>query len=550
MDPNERPCTFCNASTDDSAAVRGRGVVICRSCVGRGLVSSMAPRTGLELPEADTPCALCEGNTPDSALFRGNVHDARICTSCLARSYAFLADTAALRGRREDFAHLGERSLASLIRDHFAAVGLDDVVTAVRSFPEYTRVDVHRTLDQALSGSPCHGVYQQYAHDTLTFAAMLQAGHGGEATVAPLQYDELDVGEAQPARCLKSGLWFAADPCPHVVLMTKDQTYGRSVGWHVEIAVPKGPRGSDVARALFEAIETAVAGSTTYRGKVISLDRDPHMRGTSATVAVHRLPSVDRSALVLPDPTLRLLERNVFDFVARRERLRQMGLPTKKGLLFYGPPGTGKTHTLRYLAGALPDHTTLLVTADQVGLIADYMVLARLLAPSVLVIEDADLIARERERIDATCEEVLLNKLLNEMDGLRPDAEILFVLTTNRPQALEAALTARPGRIDQAIEFPLPDAAGRRKLALLYGRGATVGEEALARIVERTDRTSAAFIKELMRRAAQFALHRDDGATIGAADVDEALEELLFAGGRLNAALLGAAGAVSEDSAT
>jgi len=33
-----------------------------------------------------------------------------------------------------------------------------------------------------------------------------------------------------------------------------------------------------------------------------------------------------------------------------------------------------------------------------------------------------------------------LNKLLNEMDGLRSDAEILFVLTTNRPEALATAM--------------------------------------------------------------------------------------------------------------
>ena len=40
------------------------------------------------------------------------------------------------------------------------------------------------------------------------------------------------------------------------------------------------------------------------------------------------------------------------------------------------------------------------------------------------------------------------NNLLNEMDGLRPDADILFILTTNRPDALEDALAARPGRVD------------------------------------------------------------------------------------------------------
>ena len=50
----------------------------------------------------------------------------------------------------------------------------------------------------------------------------------------------------------------------------------------------------------------------------------------------------------------------------------------------------------------------------------------------------------------------MLNGLLNEMDGLKADADILFVLTTNRPEQLEGALAGRPGRIDQAIEVTLP----------------------------------------------------------------------------------------------
>jgi ATP-dependent 26S proteasome regulatory subunit len=53
------------------------------------------------------------------------------------------------------------------------------------------------------------------------------------------------------------------------------------------------------------------------------------------------------------------------------------------------------------------------------------------------------------------------------MDGLKQDADILLILTTNRPEQLERALAGRPGRIDQAIEVPLPDEAGRGKLVQL-----------------------------------------------------------------------------------
>jgi cell division protease FtsH len=243
--------------------------------------------------------------------------------------------------------------------------------------------------------------------------------------------------------------------------------------------------------------------------------------------------------VILPARTLELLERNVIRFVGLRSRLNGLGLATKKGLLFYGPPGTGKTHTIHYLAGSLPGHTTLLITAEQVGHLDEYMTLARLLQPSIVVIEDVDLIARDRAKMDSPCEEVLLNKLLNEMDGLRADAEILFVLTTNRPETLEAALASRPGRVDQAIEFPLPDDEGRTKLVRLYARGVEVPEEVVRATVKRTEGVSASFIKELMRRSAQFHLERSDSGEVGLGDVEAALDELLFSGGSLNRKLLG-----------
>jgi hypothetical protein len=76
----------------------------------------------------------------------------------------------------------------------------------------------------------------------------------------------------------------------------------------------------------------------------------------------------------------------------------------------------------------LPDHTTLLITSEQVAYLDHYFQLARFFQPAMIVIEDVDLIARKREEMYGPCDESLLNKLLNEMDGLREDAAVLFVL--------------------------------------------------------------------------------------------------------------------------
>ncbi len=153
------------------------------------------------------------------------------------------------------------------------------------------------------------------------------------------------------------------------------------------------------------------------------------------------------------------------------------------------------------------------------------MTLARLLQPSIVLIEDVDLIARDRTKMGSPCEEVLLNKLLNEMDGLTEDAEIFFILTTNRPDALEEALASRPGRIDQAIEFPLPDEIGRRKLIKLYAPSIDISDDLIESTVNRTKGVSAAFLKELMRRSTQYAMQRNDAQNLIEADLDSALNE-------------------------
>lgn len=374
------------------------------------------------------------------------------------------------------------------------------------------------------------------------FADLWEPRHPVQSIV-PVQYDEIDIGEYVPRRCIGNALWvLETGELKHAVLVSQVEDHHTGGQVRLEIAAPQGELGTQVAAKYFRQIEDVINQARTYRGKVLSLEVDDRWHGMAGGITVHRLPQVQREEVILPESTLKLLDRNVIDFAASRARLRAIGQPSKKGLLFYGPPGTGKTHTIQYLASSLADHTTLLVTAEQVGSLREYFSLARLLQPTLLVIEDADLIARDREELGSAMQEALLNKLLNEMDGLRQDADIFFVLTTNRPEHLEVALAGRLGRIDQAIEFPLPDEVGRAKLIQLYAGNLSIPDDTLDVAVQRTENVSPAFIKELMRRTAQYVFEREDTAhEVTEADIHAALEEMLFAGGRLNARLLGGA---------
>ncbi|MDX2150106.1 MAG: ATP-binding protein [Bryobacteraceae bacterium] len=436
----------------------------------------------------------------------------------------------------------GKSGLRMALHRHFGEVPVETILTAGRDFPVTSRVDVQTALNELLDTRPgvrLLGVNSQMNHETPTLAAFLTPSPW-PSEIGPLQHDEVDIGDPAPVRCLKNGLWLAREgDLPFAVLLSPAIQYGQLRGSHIEIGVPSGEAGAEFSAGFFRELEVRVTAGRTYRGRVLSLEQAMDYGGLGGAVKVHRLKKVEREEVILPAKTIDLLDRNVGRFVAARERIKQLRFSARKGLLFYGPPGTGKTHTIHYLASQLPEHTTLLITAEQVGLIGEYFRLARFLQPSMMVIEDVDLIAREREHMSNPMQEVMLNKLLNEMDGLREDADVLVILTTNRPDHLEPALASRPGRIDQAIEFPLPDVEGRRKLALLYSKGLEVPGAVLDLIIRRTEGGSAAFIKELMRRSAQFEIESSGGAVLAAGSVDAAMEEMVFAGGSVNLKLLG-----------
>ncbi len=49
-----------------------------------------------------------------------------------------------------------------------------------------------------------------------------------------------------------------------------------------------------------------------------------------------------------------------------------------------------------------------------------------------------------------------INQLLTEMDGFDDNTGVVVMAATNRPAALDSALT-RPGRFDRVIHLPLPN---------------------------------------------------------------------------------------------
>lgn len=325
---------------------------------------------------------------------------------------------------------------------------------------------------------------------------------------------------------------FAFDGAPVAVLQRAgNRQYGSESRLEVLSPAP------EVASALLSEVREQAMNHSILRGQVLTFTDNPYER-TAAGITFVRRPDVPAERVVLPDGTLDEIHAHVVGLAQHREQLRERGQHLKRGILLYGPPGTGKTHTVRHLIGAQPDTTVIALTGTQMGHVAAAAQIARAHQPAMVVLEDCDLIAEDRDHDHfGGGPSPLLFTLLDAMDGLDPDADVVFLLTTNRVEALEKALAQRPGRVDLAVEIPLPDEASRRRLIELYGAQVDFSEEAVAEAARVAAGSAASYAKELVRRAVLHAALA--GRAPGDADLLAASEALQDDAAVLTRALLG-----------
>lgn len=436
----------------------------------------------------------------------------------------------------------GDGQVNPLVETVFGHLGVEltAVTMVTQEWPGWEHANVQRGVDAYVaecgSAPDWFGIAGAQRSGDDLMGLLTHARRHGFYELGTVDYTTVAIGPDKSTEAVKLGLVNTTAPnrAP-VVLCVRgaDPRYGNQMCQLVVLAAERV-----TATAARERIEQLMAEHDVYRGQVLSFGVSEH-RGNELVSFLPR-PHLSPADVVLPDGVLDLIERHTVGIAEYGQRLRAAGQHVKRGLLLHGAPGTGKTHTVRYLMGRLPDTTVIVISGPAMRMIDPAAALARRLQPSVVVVEDVDLIAKDRSYSPSG--NPLLFSLLDAMDGIGGDADVTFLLTTNRAGELETALADRPGRVDLAVEIPRPDARGRAALLALYSSGLTVTAD-LGPIVAATAEQTASFIKELLRRAALRAITAQperDRVIVDDAELTAALAEMNDAASALTRSLLGA----------
>ena len=420
-------------------------------------------------------------------------------------------------------------------------LGVDpaDLAPVGQELPPVERPNLQLAMDHLMADDPaadCLGMSPELHHwGEFSFSAVLGGRFRGPTDVMPPSYHELPVGTDETLRCVSMGIWLVHhDGAAVAVCVEPGQRHERKPRIEVFAA------SEAIATAVLERIKELRHRFNVYRGQVLAFRVDEF---GEFGVTFQERASTTADDVILEPGTLESIERHAVQIGRRAPALLAAGQHLKRGLLLYGPPGTGKTHTIGYLMHTMPERTTVVLEGASLGALGYAAAIVRSLSPAMLVIEDIDIIATARGHYDEPGHPLLFN-LLNEMDGLAATDDVLFVLTTNRPDVLEPALAARPGRIDHAVEIGLPGEGERRLLLDLYLGDVEIDSSAAAldSVVERTAGVTASFVKELVRRAVLVVLERIDAdgpVVITDDDLEAALDELLSSTSAVSQSLFG-----------
>jgi len=418
--------------------------------------------------------------------------------------------------------------LGLLVSEH---LGVDaSTLSAVEeSVAAHRLADLDAALDALADSTRLVGVGGGRQKNFENFVDIITSAHI-RFDVGPVDYKAVDVAYGRQISAVAFGLrLITVGGVPFAVLQrAADPARGENLG-RIEVLTVE----ATAASAFIDRLRVEMDARSVLRGQVLAYSVAENDYGIARAHFLPR-PTVPADAIVLPEGVLARVRDHVLGVREHADRLRELGAHLKRGVLLYGPPGTGKTLTVSHLLSEAHGVTSIVLTGQSIRFITEAARLARSLQPSIVVLEDVDLVAEDRDIHDGS--QPLLFAVLDALEGLDGDADIAFVLTTNRVAVLEEALVQRPGRVDLAIELPRPGIEERRRLFAHFAAGAPFSAVAVEEAADRADGVTGSFARELVRRAVLRAII--DKREPADADLSDALTALLDESETLSARMI------------
>ena len=237
----------------------------------------------------------------------------------------------------------------------------------------------------------------------------------------------------------------------------------------------------------------------------------------------------------------------IVDYLHNPQKYTEVGASMPKGVLLVGPPGTGKTMLAKAVAGEANVPFFSISGSEFVEMfvgmgaskVRDLFKQAKEKAPCIVFIDEIDAIGQKRNSgsMGGNDErEQTLNQLLTEMDGFEGNNGVIILAATNRPEALDPALT-RPGRFDRRVPVELPDLQGREAILKVHARKIKTTPEVDFHVIARmASGASGAELANIINEAALRAV-RDHRTQVTQADLEESIEVVIAGYQKKNAVL-------------
>ena len=239
--------------------------------------------------------------------------------------------------------------------------------------------------------------------------------------------------------------------------------------------------------------------------------------------------------------------QEIVDYLHNPQKYTEAGASMPKGILLVGPPGTGKTMLAKAVAGESNVPFFSISGSEFVEMfvgmgaskVRDLFKQAKEKAPCIVFIDEIDAIGQKRSggNMGGNDErEQTLNQLLTEMDGFEGNTGVIILAATNRPEALDPALT-RPGRFDRRVPVELPDLAGREAILKVHAKKIKTAEDVNFHTIARMAAgASGAELANIINEAALRAV-RNGRIIVTEADLEESIE-VVIAGYQKKSAVL------------